>query len=148
MEQTFGSGQKIAKNIEKKKTFFDFVKEHKKQIVIGSVTVCAAVVVMVIFKNITTANAQNIEKVMAKGLKTHSDVISVSLGVVEACHASPPLSSKPIYVSEHLRNLPAGWKASPSKIDLASQFGFSLGNNQTWVGSYAKGASYFDRLSF
>lgn len=142
MEQTFGSGQNIAENTEKKKTFFDFVKEHKKEIVIGSATVCVAVVVVVIFKNITAANAQNIiEEVVAKGLKTHNDAVSVSSGVVEACHASPPPSIKPIYVSEHLRNLPAGWKASQSKIDLASQYGFLLGDNQTWVDSYAKGAS-------
>lgn len=141
MEQPFGSGQKTTENTEKKKTFFDFVKEHKKEIVIGSAAVCAAVVVVVIFKNITAANAQNIEEVVAKGLKIHSDTTSVSTGVVEACHASPPLSIKPIYVSEHLRNLPAGCKASPSKVDLASQYGFSLGDNQTWVDSYAKGAS-------
>jgi hypothetical protein len=138
MEQTFVSGQKMTENTEKKKTFFDFVKEHKKEIAIGSATVCAVVVVVIIFKNITAANTLNIEEVVVKGLKTYGDANSVRTGVVEACHASNPPSIKSINVSEHLRNLPDVWKASQSKIDLAAQYGFSLGDHQTWVDSYTK----------
>jgi hypothetical protein len=141
MEQTFGSGQKMTENTEKKKTFFDFVKEHKKEIAIAGIVGVGVGVGMVIFKNRTAINALNIEEVVAKGLKTNGDAISVRSGVVEACHAWNPPSIKPINVSEHLRNLPDGWKASQSKIDLAARYGFSLGDHQTWVDSYAKTAA-------
>lgn len=139
MEQTFVSGQKMTEDTEKKKTFFDFVKEHKKVIAIGAATAC--VVGVVIFKNRTATNALNIEEVVAKGLKPHGDAISVRSGVVEACHAWNLPSNKLSNVSEHLRNLPDGWKASQSKIDLAARYGFSLGDHQTWVNSYAKTAA-------
>lgn len=140
MVQTFDSGQKMTEDIEKKKTFFGFVKEHKKVIAIGAVTACAVVVGVVIFKNRTATSALNIEEVVAKGLKTHGVAISVGSRGVEACHASNLSSNKLINVNEHLRNLPDGWRASQSKIDLAAQYGFSLGEHQTWVNSYAKTA--------
>lgn len=139
MEQTFVSGQKMTENTEKKKTLFDFVKEHKKEIAIA--VFVGVGVGVVIFKNRTATNALNIEEVVAKGLKTHGNAISARSGVVEACHAWNLPSNNPINVSEHLRNLPDGWKASQSKIDLAARYGFSLGNNQTWVDSYAKTAA-------
>lgn len=140
MEQTFVSSQKMTENTEKKKTFFDFVKEHKTEIAIGFSIACV-VLGVVIFKNRTATNALNIEEVVAKGLKTHGDAISVSSGIVDAGHALNLPSNNPINVSEHLRNLPVGWKASQSKIDLAARCGFSLGDHQTWVNSYAKTAA-------
>ena len=141
MEHKFVSGQEMTEDKEKQKTFFDFVKEHKKVIAIGAFTGCAVVVGVLIFKNRTATNALNIEGVVAKGLKTHSDAISVREGVVEACHAWNLPSNKLINVSEHLRNLPDGWEASQSKVDLAARYGFSLGDHQTWVNSYAKTAA-------
>lgn len=141
MEQTFVSGQKMAEDTEKKKTFFAFVREHKKVIAIGTVTACAVVVGVVIFKNRTATNALNLEEVVAKGLKAHGDAISVRSGVVEAYQSWNLPSNRFINVSEHLRNLPNGWKASQSKIDLAARYGFSLGDHQTWVNSYAKTAA-------
>ena len=138
MEQTFVSGQKMTENTEKKKTVLGFLKEHKKEIVIGSAIACAVIVGVVIFKNRTVTNALNIREIVAKGLNTQGDAISVGSGVVETCHALNLPSSKPINVREHLRNLPDGWKPSQSKIDLAARYGFSLGDHQTWVNPYAK----------
>jgi len=140
MEQTFISGQKMTENTEKKKTFFDYVKEHKKEIAIA-VFVGVGVVIL---KNITAANTLNIEEVVAKGLKTYGDANSVRSGVVEVCHASNPPSIKSINVSVHLRNLPDGWKASQSKIDMAAQYGFSIGDHQTWVDSYTKTVAWLE----
>lgn len=138
MQQTFNLDMKMTRDIEKKKTLFGFVKEHKKIIAIGAITTCAVVVGIVIVKNRTATNVLNIEEVAAKGLKTHVDVISVDSVVVEACHESNLPSYKLINVNEHLRNLPDGCKASQSKIELAAQYGISLGDHQTWVNSYAK----------
>lgn len=135
MEQTFVSSQKMTENTEKKKIFFDFVKEHKEEIAIGSAIACAVIVGLVIF---TATNDLNVEGLVAKGLKTHGDAISVRSGGGEACRVWNLPRNKPINVSEHLRNLPDGWKASQSKIDLAARYGFSLGDRQTWVNSYAK----------
>lgn len=140
MEQTFNLDMNMARDIEKKKSFFGFIKEHKKVIAIGAITACAAVVGIVIVKNRTATNVLNIEEVVAKGLKTHVNVISVDPGVVEVCHESNLPSNKLINVNEHLRNLPNGCKASQSKIELAAQYGIPLGEHQTWVNSYAKTA--------
>ncbi len=140
MEQTFGSGQMMNENTEKKKTFFDFVKEHKKEIAIAVGVVVVLGVSVVILKNRPATNALNIQEVVADGLKTPSDVIPVTSKVVEACHAMNPPSIKTINVNKHLRNLPDGWKASQSKIDFAARNGISLGDHQTLVDAYAKTA--------
>lgn len=60
MEQRFGSGQKMTEDKEKKKTFFEVVKEHKKVIAIGTATACAVVAGVVIFNNRTATNVLNI----------------------------------------------------------------------------------------
>lgn len=44
----------------------------------------------------------------------------------------------PIEVSNHIRNLPEGWNASPLKIETAQDYGFNLEQGQTWVDSYTK----------
>lgn len=46
-----------------------------------------------------------------------------------------------IDVSEHLRNLHEGWKASEDKIATAAENGFELEPGQTWVGAYQKGGT-------
>lgn len=131
MEHKIVSDKKMTKNTGKKKTLFDLLKEHKTVIEI----VVLVGLGMVIF---TTTKGLNIEASVAKGLKTLGDAISGRSGGVEACHAWNLPSNKPINVSEHLRNLPDGWKPSQIKIDLATRYGFSLGDHQTWVDSYVK----------
>ncbi|MEI7579582.1 MAG: hypothetical protein WCJ58_06165 [bacterium] len=64
MEQTIVFDQKITKNTEDKKTIFDFVKKHKKVVVIGAAAVVVGVV-GVVFKKIKATNTLNIEKVLA-----------------------------------------------------------------------------------
>ena len=47
--------------------------------------------------------------------------------------------SKVIYVSPHIRNLSEGKHPSVEKLNSATENGFDLQSNQTWVGSYVKG---------
>ena len=44
-------------------------------------------------------------------------------------------------VSEHIRNLPEGWKASRTKIETANNRGFKLNPGQTWVAEYRTGGA-------
>ena len=49
--------------------------------------------------------------------------------------------SKPVFVSEHIRNLPDGWHPSPEKIAEAEEKNIPLTDGQTWVDSYTKGGA-------
>lgn len=45
----------------------------------------------------------------------------------------------PYDVSEHIRNLHEGWKASAEKIATAAEHGYDLKLGQTWVEAHIKG---------
>ena len=45
----------------------------------------------------------------------------------------------PHNVSEHLRDLPKGWKPSAEKVATAAEHGFKLNQGQTWVEKYRTG---------
>lgn len=139
MKTQFNSNQNVGINTEKKNTVLNFIKGHKKEIAIIAGIACVAVVGVLIMKNGTAANALKIDGV-AKGLNIQSNANFAKSSVTRTYPACNPSSNNPINVSEHLRNLPDGWKASQSKIDLAEQFGFSLRDHQTWVNSYTKTA--------
>ena len=145
MEERFVSNQNLTEGREEKKVFTEFVKEHKKAIVIGAVTVFTVVVGLVIFKNRMAIKAAlstfNTKVAVTKSLKIPMDVLPVSPEVVEACTAEVLPSCRTINVREHLRNLPGGWNASQSKVNLAAQYGVTLGEHQTLVNSYTKVAA-------
>lgn len=50
-----------------------------------------------------------------------------------------PHSNTAHRVSEHIRNLPDGWKASSEKMKMAAHHGYELKPGQTWVKEYVTG---------
>lgn len=50
------------------------------------------------------------------------------------------VATVPYEVSKHLRNLHEGWHPSAEKIASATANGFELGEGQTWVDTFTKGA--------
>lgn len=123
-----------------KNAFVDFVKEHKKEIIIGVGITCGVVAGVLIFKN-RTAIETLIKKTTATGLKTSTEFIPVKLEIAEELSVFSLPENKIINVSEHIRNLPEGWKPSQSKIDLAALNDLILEENQTIVSAYVKTAA-------
>lgn len=48
------------------------------------------------------------------------------------------LPQGPFEVTDHIRNLPEGWRASAGKIATAAEHGYELLPGQTWVERYVK----------
>lgn len=124
--------------IEKKATFVNFVKEHKKEIAIGVGIACAVIVGVIIFKN-KGAIEVFVKKTASNGLKSDSITIPISTETVSV--SINPSPKYPVNVHEHLRNLPNGWKPSQCKVDWAMQNGIALEENQTLVRAYVKNAA-------
>lgn len=131
---------------EKKKTFVTWVKKHKTELIIAGISVVAIIAVILGAKNNETleevwASLKNMVK------KEPKEIPSVALPQVpEAVHISDVVvistthtEQIPHDVSEHIRNLHEGWKASTEKIATASERGYDLKPGQTWVEAYTKG---------
>lgn len=125
----------------KKKGFFEKAKEHKKEIAIGAVIVISAVLVV---KNKgafqSAIKSLRMEEALTESLKTQNNAgplisDSVSTGVP----SNLPIGN--INVRGHARNLPEGWKPSSSRVELAAEYGCSLGENQTFVSPHTKVAA-------
>lgn len=131
---------------EKKKTFVTWVKKHKTELIIAGISVVAIIAVILGAKNNET-----LEEVWAslKNMveKEPKEIPYVALPQVpEAVHISDVVvintthtEQIPHDVSEHIRNLHEGWKASTEKIATAAERGYDLKPGQTWVEAYTKG---------
>ena len=138
MENETMSGKKAVEDAKEKKDLIDFLKEHKKSIVIGATTLCTLVAGVFILKNRKNIiNAIGVKEIIDKSMEIYEDVVPVLPETIEASIDSD-VPKKIINVREHLRNLPNNYNASQSKIDLAAQYGITLAEHQTWVNSYPK----------
>ena len=143
METRFMSKQNMAGDVgdSKKKGFFEKVKEHKKEIAIGAVIVISAVLVV---KNKgafqSAIKSARMEGALTSSLETQNNVGSL---ISESVSTSVPsnLPKGIIIVDGHVRNLPAGWKPSIGKVELAKKCGYSLEEHQTFVKAYTKAAA-------
>lgn len=139
--------KKEVKLMEKEKmTFANWIKRHKKELIIAGLSITAIIALIIGIKNrkaLEQAWASLIELVEKK-----PDSISVKKPVVapRVTSIEDPLeigavstSRIPHDVAEHLRNLPKGWEASVEKIATAAEHGYNLLPGQTWVEAYRTG---------
>lgn len=129
-----------------KKTFVDWIKEHKKELIIAGVSIAAIIAVIVGIKNhnVLEEALASLRKLVEKAPDTIpaaklvpvKEVLPVKdiveINIITACRV-------PHDVAEHLRNLPEGWKASAQKIATAAEHGYDLKLGQTWVEAYRTG---------
>ena len=125
----------------KKKGFFEKVKEHKKEIAISAVIVIATVLVV---KNKgafqSSIKSVRMEEALTSSLETPDNVGSlISESISTSVSSNFPIDN--INVRGHVRNLPEGWKPSSSRVELAAEYGYSLGENQTFVSPHKKVAA-------
>ena len=143
METRFMSKQNMAGDVgdSKKKGFFEKVKEHKKEIAIGAVIVISAVLVVKNKGSIQSViKSSRMEGALTSSLETQNNVGSL---ISESVSTSVPsnLPKGIIIVDGHVRNLPEGWKPSSGRGELAAEYGYSLGENQTFVSPHKKVAA-------
>lgn len=140
---------------ESKKSFIDWVKAHKKELIIAGVSTTAMIVLVLCYRNrkqimalwatlqgaiaktpeVAPVASDVVEKVVEEVAPVVEVVEPVKLIVVDASN----IDQLPFEVSKHIRNLPEGWHPSAEKIATAAENGIHLLPNQTWVTDYMKG---------
>ena len=125
----------------KKKGFFEKVKEHKKEIAISAVIVIATVLVV---KNKgafqSSIKSSRIQEALTSSLENQDNVGPlISESISTSVSSNFPIDN--INVRGHVRNLPEGWKPSSSRVELAAEYGYSLGENQTFVSPHTNVAA-------
>ena len=127
-----------------KKTFVDWIKAHKKELIIAGVSIVAIIAAVIGIKNHKDLEKAwaSLRKIVEKTLKTIpvKKTVPVTGDVpVKKIVDIIPAEKVPHDVVEHLRNLPEGWRASEQKIATAAEHGYNLLPGQTWVESYKTG---------
>lgn len=131
---------------KEKKTLVNWVKEHKKELIIAGVSIVVIIAVIIGIKNHTAL--EDAWASLRKLVEKKPDVIPVSntASVAEFTPIKDIMEINivtadriPHDVAGHLRNLPEGWKASAEKIATAAEHGYDLLPGQTWVEAYRTG---------
>lgn len=136
---------------EQKKRFIEWIKAHKKELLIAGISITAIIAAVLVYRNhesivtlwdtmkktsvselpvVTTASKVNL--VTSTAVNTVEAVIEPTEKIVRS------LPQGPFEVTDHIRNLPEGWCASAGKIATAVEHGYELLPGQTWVERYVK----------
>lgn len=140
---------------EQKKGFIQWVKAHKKELIIAGINITAIVAAVLGYRNresiiaMWDALKKTISKAPANKIPVVNTVTKIEMitpAVVNTAEAVAEPSIKvgrmlpqyPFEVTNHIRNLPEGWHASAEKIASAAEHGYELLPGQTWVEKYIK----------
>ena len=138
---------------EEKKGFIAWVKAHKKELIIAGVSVATIIAIILGIKN-RDALVELWGSLRASVAKSPAPVrelpditpVTPAVSIIETekipvAEATEMVRSVqyPFDVSEHIRNLHPGWKASAEKMAEAKTIGITLLPGQTIVDGYTKG---------
>ena len=136
--------------MENRKSLVQWIKEHKKELLIAGVSISTLTLIMLGLKNadkikdilesMNTLTDQAVERVSEAPTIVTVEIPSKPPQDVMIAVASNS-GELPIEVSRHIRNLPQGWHASPEKIAEALDNNIILADGQTWVDTYVKGGA-------
>lgn len=132
------------------KSLLVWIKEHKKALVLAGISITAIIVAVLLTQNsvllmeMGKALRQTIGKSATKSqipaaLTTKASLSPIDINGGRAAIDSTLIKRAPHEVSEHIRNLPQGYRASPSKLSMAAEKGLELMEGQTFVSSYRTG---------
>lgn len=112
------------------KSKFEWIKEHKTELVVAGTVILAVTIGGVYLLNHANTTKAIISKLPADSLDSlpHSHGNDINKDAIE----------KLCTVKEHIRNLPAGRHPSPEKIASAAEKGILITNSQTYVTSYER----------
>lgn len=136
--------------------FLEWVKIHKKELVIAGISITAIIGVILGIKTRSSIIRmwESLQQAITKqplkpdGVKSmHFTPCSIpSVPVINVVPAKEitvisktGIGKSSFDVNGHLRNLHEGWQASATKISTAAEHGFDLQPGQTWVDSFTKG---------
>lgn len=126
---------------EEKQGFIQWVKVHKKELIIAGISAAAIIGVIIgikkreaLFELWQSLQNQMSENPSVTFQNKQENFCKTEIIAFPVKHSVPT----PIEVSEHLRNLPEGWNASAEKILSATEHGYQLNPGQTWVDTYTK----------
>lgn len=134
--------------MEERRGLIDWIKEHKKELIIAGIGIGTLLLVVLSIKNRETINAiwDSLRKTVKQPTaKVTEAVIQATMEIPTepiqeiVTVASSNSETIPFEVSRHIRNLPDGYHASPRKIAEALKNNIILMDGQTWVDSYIKG---------
>lgn len=136
--------------MEDRKSLIQWIKGHKKQLIIAGISIGTLILIILGIKNKATIKAvwDSLRGVVKhptaepakEVVKVISETPPVPASEIVTCVASNS-KTLPFEVSRHIRNLPDGWHASPEKIAEALKNNIILVDGQTWVDSYMKGVA-------
>lgn len=138
------------RKVQEQYGFYDWVKQHKKPIIVGCCIVVAAVTGVLICEKLSLPKS-SIEqlkplhqlerealsqplKIECQKLPSVDPITKSSVVEVTTCLNG----GEPFEVSNHIRNLPSNRQPSTDKILRALENGIDLSEHQTWVDSYTK----------
>ncbi len=132
--------------VDEKKSFFKWIKEHKKQIIVAGigVTTIIAIVMGITNKEALLSFWRDLElKIGDKkcNIVNTTEVIPTKLEIVSKTPRSYSLSNKEFDVASNVRTMREGFHHSAEKAAEAEILGIELLPNQTIVSSYVKGGS-------
>ncbi len=141
---------------EQKKGILAWIKAHKKELIIAGISVTALIGIILCIKNRDSIEAlwkslsRAIEKSPAKvpevSQTTIKKIAQSSVAVTDVINPTEisvinttRTFQNPFEVSDHIRNLHEGWRASAKKITEAEAMGIILQPGQTLIDTYMKG---------
>lgn len=137
---------------KEKKSLMDWIKEHKKKLIVAGVSITVLILAILGIKNRkaieeawstlrqivnqkpVNLQASTITPVSEIKVKTEALTNVVERNII-------PITKAPHDVSEHIRNLPKGYKPSAEKLALAAERGLELLPGQTIVDAYRIGGA-------
>ena len=140
---------------ERKKGFIEWIKVHKNKLLIAGISITAIIAAVLGYQNRESIIAlwDTLKKALQKTSVNELPVIStvpkvdainptavntVEVVIEPVAKAVRSLPQNPFEVTDHIRNLPEGWRASAGKIATAAEHGYKLLPGQTWVERYIK----------
>ena len=121
-----------------------WIKAHKKQLILAGIGIAAVIALVLGIKNKDMLKAlwASLKGAVEPTAERISDAVTTTVTGIPTETPALLLSNDPCVPQEvrrHIRNLHAGWHASPEKLAAAREMGIILQEGQTWVDNYMKG---------
>ena len=124
-----------------------WIKNHEKELAVAGFSATALFLIIVGIKrqSVDGVLKHNLMRCMKQPIADLGETVSQGVAemspkhLVETGEGISRAAVTPFMVRAHIRNLPAGWKASNEKIEEALHNDIILGRGQTLVREYEKG---------